>query len=105
MVKAALEDGKTWNQVLGGKRWIVTDLRCYDWWDLLAGWDEVAREGDQERGVKAEERVEYARWVGELMREDDVAVIPRDWEKLGRVLDGRDFWEALGIWPVAGTVS
>ncbi|KAF2102619.1 hypothetical protein NA57DRAFT_33034 [Rhizodiscina lignyota] len=73
---------------LAGKRWIVTDLRCYDWWDLLMSFDDGAAQG-----------MEFARWVGELMVEEGVSLLPREPGKLGRVLDGRAFWNRLGIWP------
>jgi hypothetical protein len=35
-----------------GKRWIVTDLRVYDWWDLVLSWGSDAQKG----------------WVKELIR-------------------------------------
>lgn len=78
-----------WESV-GGKRWIVTDLRVYDWWDLAMSW---AEEG------------EYRRWVMELMREEGVRALPREKGELGRVLDGRAFWEAIGSWPGEGRVT
>lgn len=69
-----------------GKRWIVADLRTYDWWELALRW------GGEE----------FATWVGELMEEDGVRALPRPVEKLGRVLDSRAFWNAVGVWPVMG---
>ena len=48
---------------------------------------------------------ECERWVGELMREEGVRALPREKEALGRVLDGRDFWEAIGSWPGEGRVT
>ena len=48
---------------------------------------------------------EYERWVVELMREEGVRALPREKEALGRVLDGRDFWEAIGSWPGEGRVT
>jgi hypothetical protein len=69
-----------------GKRWIIADLRTHDWWELAIRW------GGEE----------YAKWVGELMEEDSVRALPRPVEKLGRVLDSRGFWNAVGIWPVMG---
>ena len=87
-----------WGKV-GGRRWIVCDLRVYDWWDLIMGWGgEVEVEGERER-------VEYRRWVMELMREEGMRALPREKEALGRVLDGRDFWEAIGSWPGVGRVT
>ena len=40
----------------------------------------------------------------ELMREEGVRALPRGPEGLGRVLDGRAFWEAIGDVPVMGRV-
>ncbi|KAM0806038.1 hypothetical protein BDR22DRAFT_195877 [Usnea florida] len=80
-----------------GRRWIVCDLRVYDWWDLIMSWGEGDGEGLEGR--------EYRRWVTELMREGDVRALPREKEALGRILDGRSFWEAIGTWPGEGRVS
>ena len=69
-------------------RWVVTDGRVYDWWELA--W-ERGGEADGER---------YRRWVLELMREGDVRALPRNVESLGRGLDGRAVWKCLGIVPL-----
>ncbi|TGZ77076.1 hypothetical protein EX30DRAFT_344440 [Ascodesmis nigricans] len=65
-----------------GQRWLLTDMRVYDWWDLAAAW------GKEE-------------WVGALLKEsgEEVRVLPRGPELLGRVLDAREFWEFVGLWP------
>lgn len=91
-VVGVLEGG--WGRV-GGRRWIVSDLRVYDWWDLIMSW---GREGEGEGR-------EYRKWVVELMREEGVRALPREKEALGRVLDGRGFWEAIGSWPGEGRVN
>lgn len=88
---------------LAGRRWIVTDLRTYDWWDLLMSFDGEYRDGG--RYADGDQEVEYAKWVGELMVEEGVAYLPRERERLGRVLDGREFWRRLGIWPSVRRVS
>ena len=75
-----------------GRRWIVCDLRSYDWWELVLSW------GGEGEG----EGREYEKWVVELMREEGVRALPRDVERLGRRLDGRGFWEAVGGWPESG---
>lgn len=82
--------GREAGERVGGRRWIVTDLRVYDWWDLAMSW---AEEG------------QYRRWVVELMREEGVRALPREKGELGRVLDGRAFWEAIGSWPGEGRVT
>lgn len=83
-----------------GKRWLLTDLRVNDWWDLIQTWGQEveanAKEGDQQP--------EYSQWVGELMVEEGIRSLPRNVETLGRVLDSRAFWSDVGIWPVMGRV-
>ena len=78
-----------------GKRWLLTDLRVYDWWDLIQslGNDFVGKE-----------QLNYVQWVGELMIEEDVRALPRSAETLGRVLDSRAFWKEMGVWPRVGSV-
>jgi nucleoside-diphosphate-sugar epimerase len=66
-----------------GQRWLVTDGRVYDWWDLAGAWGK----GDEPR------------WARELMREHDVRALPRAPEVLGRALDGREFWDAFALEP------
>ncbi len=85
--------GRGWEAVKG-KRWIVTDLRVYDWWELVMGW-----------GLGGEGGEEGKRWVVELMGEEGVRALPREKGELGRVLDGRVFWEAIGWWPGKGRMS
>ncbi|MCJ1358351.1 MAG: hypothetical protein MMC33_008350 [Icmadophila ericetorum] len=79
------------------RRWLLTDLRVYDWWDLIQAWG-----AGMKSDVEGEEDLEYEKWVGELMVEERVRSLPRSPEVLERVLDSRAFWEALGIWPVYG---
>lgn len=65
-----------------GQRWLLTDMRSYDWWDLALGWGGVA-----------------AGWALELMKEAGEGVLPRGLEKRGRALDSREFWSVFGIRP------
>ncbi|KAF9260610.1 hypothetical protein L218DRAFT_1002567 [Marasmius fiardii PR-910] len=74
-----------------GERWIVTDMRVYDWWDLSSAWS--VGEGEKKDGPQAA-------WVRELMRDEGVRALPRSPEQLGRVLDSREFWEYLQISPM-----
>lgn len=108
---------------VGGKRWIVNDLHVYDWWDLILCWGRYARvnaggegtgavgngNGEEEHAGKgaAEEKEElrFEKWVVELMQEEGVRALPRDKDVLGRVLDGRGFWNAVGTAPSEGRVS
>lgn len=81
-----------------GKRWLLTDLRVYDWWDLIQSW------GNDVVGRESGEQLHYVAWVGELMIEEDVRALPRSVETLGRVLDSRAFWKEMGVWPSVGSV-
>ncbi|KAJ6507687.1 hypothetical protein C8R47DRAFT_1099268 [Mycena vitilis] len=67
-----------------GQRWLLTDGRVYDWWDLAYAW---GAEGP-------------STWVRELLREENVRVLPRNTELLGRILDSRDFWDDFGLAPL-----
>lgn len=89
---ARLEMGK--KKHLLGQRYLLTDLRVYDWWDLASAWaassaaDTVAADA--------------AQWVLELMDEHDIRALPRTPETIGRALDSREFWTTFGILPVKG---
>jgi hypothetical protein len=80
-----------------GKRWIISDLRVYDWYDLIMSFSSMA-----ESSISKEEqeiRQQFTRWVGELMVEEDIRALPRDTSVLGRKLDSRGFWTHHGLWP------
>lgn len=93
-----------------GQRWIITDGRVYDWWDLASAWgtacvppnDEIP--GNQSNAVFTSEGVEdrgpHARWVRELMQEFGVRALPRNVEALGRAFDSRDFWSTFELSPI-----
>lgn len=87
-----------------GQRWILTDGRVYDWWDLASAWGSHPTPGASENagGINDSEegRGAQARWVRELMHEQDVRALPRDIERLGRALDSREFWFEFGLSPV-----
>ena len=87
---------------VAGRRWIVCDLRVYDWWELVLSW---GREGREMGGEGGGEGLRYEKWVVELMGEEGVRALPRDGERLGRRLDGRGFWTAVGGWPESGRLS
>jgi hypothetical protein len=92
-----------------GKRWIIADLRVYDWWDLIMSFSAMAEDvkgGESSEGVVKRETVEeeamrlqFAKWVGEAMEEEGVRALPRDMGMLGRKLDSRAFWKEHGLWP------
>jgi len=77
-------------KLASGQRWLLTDGRVYDWWDLASAWGPV---GENNTRVHAE-------WVRELMQETGTRALPRSPELLGRGLDGRDFWQTFGISPL-----
>ena len=105
VARAVIGAHEAFNEV-GGKRWIITDLHTYDWWDLIHAWGKYARAKAISEGKEMEgEELHFERWVVELMAEEGVRALPRDTERLGRVLDGRGFWEAIGDAPREGRVS
>jgi hypothetical protein len=91
-----------------GKRWIIADLRVYDWYDLILSFSALTEEeekgGDEMASVR-EMRQKFGRWVGELMEEESVKALPRPYEGLGRKLDSRGFWKEMGIWPKHGRLA
>ena len=88
------------------KRWLLTDLHVYDWWDLIQDWGALAQErAHSTLGKEEAEKLEYTKWVGEALIEERVRSLPRGAEDLGRVLDSRAFWNELGIWPTQGRVK
>jgi hypothetical protein len=83
-----------------GKRWIITDLRVYDWYDMIMSFSGMTEEqesaaSEQDRSL----RLDFPRWVGELMLEENIRALPRDMSLLGRKLDGRAFWKHHDTWP------
>lgn len=94
----------THRKFYGGERWIVTDLFVYDWYSLF--WELGDEVEDAYRGLAAEgEPLTYRKWVFECMHEDGVRALPRDRSDLGRVLDSRAFWKAIGMWPMKGSAG
>jgi hypothetical protein len=74
------------------QRWLLTDMRVYDWWELVSAWGTGRDEGGNATG-------EQRSWVRELMKEKGVRALPRNVELLGRGLDSREFWETFDIVP------
>lgn len=98
-----------------GKRWIVTDLRVYDWWEIIMRYglrvrwklnEERRQWEDTEQGMLIDESMRtgehssgYEQWVWELMDEEGIKALPREGQRLGRRLNGRDFWKAISYGP------
>ena len=90
------------DETVRGIRYMVTDLHVYDWWDLIWTW--ASEKKGKEEGDR-EDKLEYVKWVAELMVEEGVKALPRNEENLGRRLDGREFWQRMGILPAIGRVT
>ncbi|KAJ3813382.1 hypothetical protein F5876DRAFT_35245 [Lentinula aff. lateritia] len=89
-----------------GQRWLLTDGRVYDWWDLASAWGSGPGDADNSNlGPDSESCGPQAAWVRELMRETGVRALPRSNETLGRALDSREFWETFGITPLKGRME
>ena len=72
-----------------GQRWIITDERVYDWWDLIGAW------GNEDQ----------KKWVSNLMDLNSVNALPRSPLELGRCLSSREFWKRFGISPLVCRVD
>lgn len=97
-----------------GQRWILTDGRIYDWWDLASAWGAPPRDtpisisesntSHSSTAISIQESEDKCgpqpRWVRELMAEQGVRALPRSTELLGRALDSREFWNTFGVSPV-----
>ena len=98
-------------QSVGGWHWPITDLHCYDWWDLFMQFGSYARQHAESGGVSEAilkgtkpEELQYEKWVLELIDERGIRALPRDktGEGMGRLVDSRTFWDVIGLWPVEG---
>lgn len=97
-----------------GQRWLLTDGRVYDWWDLASAWGsgpsapalaDINSNAASATNPDTEDRGPQAAWVQQLMRETGVRALPRSNETLGRALDSREFWETFGLTPVKGRME
>lgn len=67
-----------------GQRWLLTDLRTHDWWDLVSAWGDSKQQS----------------WVRELLDESAVHALPRSANMMRRGLDSREFWTTFGLSPI-----
>jgi hypothetical protein len=79
-----------------GQRWILTDGRVYDWWDLASAWGSG---GEQSRGSADGPHGPQSAWVQQFMQEQGLRALPRNVELLGRALDSREFWTTFELSP------
>lgn len=82
-----------------GQRWLLTDMRVYDWWDLASAWGNGGADSSSNSG-DANPNGPQPGWVKELMEEQGVRVLPRPPGSMGRVLDSREFWSVFGLSPL-----
>ncbi|GAA6052936.1 hypothetical protein JCM3770_006742 [Rhodotorula araucariae] len=85
-----------------GQRWVVSDLRVYDWWDLVAAHPCASANGAAASAKGGEHSPDRALWVQECMQKHGVRALPRSPAELGRAIDAREFWDAFGLMPVKG---
>lgn len=91
-----------------GERWLVTDLRIYDWWDLASAWDEGSEPSQAavKPGGEYVERGRHACWVKQLMLDRNIVSLPRSLGEMNtRGLDSLMFWSTYGIMPSRALVT
>lgn len=106
VARAVLAVMQDWEKTRG-ERWMLTDGFVYDWWALMAGWADVQQQTEKKEGKDGDvdvEPAETAKWVYELMREEDVRALPRPYETLGRCYDSREFWETFALVPLKARI-
>ncbi|KAI9094916.1 hypothetical protein DFS34DRAFT_627682 [Phlyctochytrium arcticum] len=81
-------------QFTPSQRWVLSDMRVYDWWDLASAWGETGKDASigPSKGPQAG-------WVQELLAESNFRGLPRPVEHLQRAVDSREFWSHFGITP------
>jgi len=87
-----------------GQRWILSDGRVYDWWDLASAWGSASSDTTLATSPK-DEHGPQASWARELMDESGIRALPRNVELLGRALDSRDFWKTFNLSPVYAIIK
>ncbi|PLW07254.1 hypothetical protein PCANC_05341 [Puccinia coronata f. sp. avenae] len=83
-------------QAAAGQRWILTDMRVYDWWDLAAAWGQAGLANPEPHAPVGPQ----ALWVSQLLDELHVQALPRSPSELGRAIDSREFWRTFNLSPI-----
>ncbi|KAI5369876.1 hypothetical protein Slin15195_G007540 [Septoria linicola] len=83
-----------------GERYLLTSGVVHDWHLLFAEW----AEGPDENEDPSREPSQQAKWVQELMWEQNILALPRSMEALGRCYDSRDFWQTFELAPLKAKV-
>jgi len=78
-----------------GERWLVCDLRTYDWWELASRYGNNGL-AEKDKNVFGPE----PQWALELMIENGIRALPRTPEELGRGYDATELWSTFGIVPL-----
>ncbi|BGP34944.1 hypothetical protein JCM10296v2_006768 [Rhodotorula toruloides] len=81
-----------------GERWVVSDLRVMDWWDLVSSHPSPPSSASH----CGESSPDRAKWVLDLMHTHNIRALPRSPEELGRAIDSSEFWRAFKVCPVKG---
>ena len=92
MARAILAAHRSFDKLVG-QRWCLTDLRVYDWWELVSSWTPPTQKGECD--ITKDPRL----WVKQLMSERGIRALPRPIEQLGRTVDSWEFWEVVGMMP------
>lgn len=102
-----------------GKRYVLTDLRVYDWWDFISAWglsptastlpsllSTISSFSNYSPGQDGRALLgEQAKWVLECMEEQNIRALPRTPEELERAIDSRDFWNDFKLMPLKGRLE
>lgn len=103
VARAVLAMHKQWSRAVG-QRWLLTNERVYDLWDLISQWGNAGDAGRNHipQGTQP-------RWVQELMAESrqkkagkpyaPIRGLPRTPEQLGLAMDSSDFWTTFEMCP------
>ncbi|GAA5898542.1 hypothetical protein JCM5296_006490 [Sporobolomyces johnsonii] len=94
-------DEKEQTKPLLGRRYILTDLRVIDWFDLVSRYA-PAPSSSSSSSSSSEETPPAALWVQQLLDEHGIRSLPRTPQELGRAIDSREFWRDFGLMPVRG---
>lgn len=90
-----------------GRRWIVSDTKVYDWWQLFRFLRPVLPDHPNDSPQTAQ------RWVHELLKENHIHTLPRPIAEsagqnlpryLDRALEGHEFWELFDTKPSVDSV-
>ncbi|BGP27238.1 hypothetical protein Rt10032_c12g4739 [Rhodotorula toruloides] len=84
-----------------GERWVVSDLRVLDWWDLVSS-HPSSSPPPPSASSDHEPSPNRALWVLDLMSTHNIRGLPRSPEELGRAIDSSEFWRTFGLVPVKG---